>query len=215
MHPKLVVFDMDGTISDSKEGIFFSYCHVADVLGKPQPTIEELNESLGGSLHKNIQKLYDLDDSQVLDAVYIYRDEYSMRGESLVKPFEGIVECIDRIREKGMIVSIATLKVQEFAVKLMVDWKIDDRFDSICGADYEGILTKADLIRSCMEHADASKEETVMIGDSMDDLRSARECGVRFIGAAYGFSLSPDRCITEGIPYAMSPSDIPDIIETM
>lgn len=215
MHPKLIVFDMDGTISDSKEGIFFSYCHVADVLGKPQPTIEELNESLGGSLHKNIQKLYDLDDSQVLDAVYIYRDEYSMRGESLVKPFEGIVECIDKIREKGMIVSIATLKVQEFAVKLMVDWKIDDRFDSICGADYEGILTKADLIRSCMEHADASKEETVMIGDSMDDLRSARECGVRFIGAAYGFSLSPDRCITEGISYAMSPSDIPDIIETM
>lgn len=215
MHPKLVVFDMDGTISDSKEGIFFSYCHVADVLGKPQPTIEELNESLGGSLHKNIQKLYDLDDSQVLDAVYIHRDEYSMRGESLVKPFEGIVECIDRIREKGMIVSIATLKVQEFAVKLIVDWKIDDRFDSICGADYEGILTKADLIRSCIEHADASKEETVMIGDSMDDLRSARECGVRFIGAAYGFSLSPDRCIIEGISYAMSPSEIPDIIETM
>lgn len=213
MDPKLVVLDMDGTISDSKEGIFFSYRHVADVLGKPQPTLEALNNSLGGSLQSNIQKLYDLDDSEVQNAVFIYRDEYSLKGESLVVPFDGIIESIDELVSKDILVSIASLKVQEFAVKLMVDWKIDDRFLGIHGADYEGKLTKSDLIRQCMDEAGAKPTETVMIGDSMDDLRSARKCGVHFIGAAYGFSLPKERCISEGIPYAESPSDIVGTIE--
>ena len=212
MNPKLVIFDMDGTISNSKDGIFFSYRHVADVLGKPQPTLEQLNMSLGGSLQSNIQRLYDLDDSEVQNAVFIYRDEYSAKGESLVVPFDGIKECINDLVSKNIIVSIATLKVAEFAVKLMVDWEMEKLFKSIQGADYEGRLTKADLIRACMKDADAEPSETVMIGDSMDDLNSARECGVHFIGAAYGFSLPEEKCISEGVPFALSPVEIPDVI---
>ena len=89
MTTRLAVFDLDGTIADSKEGIFFSYRHVAEVLGKPEPSLEELNASLGGPLPENIKRLYDLDDDMVSRAVSIYRDEYSRKGESMVKPFRG------------------------------------------------------------------------------------------------------------------------------
>ena len=75
MTTRLAVFDLDGTIADSKDGIFFSYRHTAEVLGKPEPTLEQLNDSLGGPLPDNIQRLFNLDDDKVPEAVSIYRDE--------------------------------------------------------------------------------------------------------------------------------------------
>lgn len=206
--PDLVIFDLDGTICDSKEGIFFSYRHVADVLGRPQPTLEELNDGLGGSLQHNIQKIFKLDNDEVQNAVLIYRDEYSLKGESLVVPFDDIIDVIDEIKSNNIIVSIATLKIQEFAVKLMEDWSIRDRFDLISGADYEGKLTKSDLISRCLQHAGIRAENAVMIGDSMDDMNAAMQSGVRFIAASYGFSLPKDLCESKGIQYAESPKDI-------
>lgn len=212
MTTRLAVFDLDGTIADSKEGIFFSYRHVAEVLGKPEPSIEELNASLGGPLPENIKRLYDLDDDTVSKAVSIYRDEYSRKGESMVKPFPGIIATIERIRAMGVRVAVATLKVDRFAFGLLNDWGIAWMFHSIHGADDEGEYTKADLIKWCMYDAGVSEDETVMVGDSMDDLEAARECGIRFIGASYGFSLPKERCDEEGVDSAESPTALADLV---
>ena len=212
MTTRLAVFDLDGTIADSKEGIFFSYRHVAEVLGKPEPSLEELNASLGGPLPENIKRLYNLDDDMVSRAVSIYRDEYSRKGESMVKPFQGIIATIERIRAMGVRVAVATLKVDRFAFGLLNDWGIAWMFHSIHGADDEGEYTKADLIKWCMYDACVSEDETVMVGDSMDDLEAARECGIRFIGASYGFSLPKERCDEEGVDSAESPTALADLI---
>ena len=212
MTTRLAVFDLDGTIADSKDGIFFSYRHTAEVLGKPEPTLEQLNDSLGGPLPDNIQRLFNLDDDKVSEAVSIYRDEYSRKGEALVQPFPGIIATIERVRAMGVRVAVATLKVDKFAFGLLNDWGIAWMFHSIHGADDEGEYSKADLIGWCMSDAGVSPEETVMIGDSMDDLEAARECGVRFIGASYGFSLPKERCESEGVASAGTPMDLADLI---
>ncbi|MGN0097933.1 MAG: HAD hydrolase-like protein [Candidatus Methanomethylophilaceae archaeon] len=212
MTTRLAVFDLDGTIADSKEGIFFSYRHTAEVLGKPEPSIESLNASLGGPLPENMKKLFDLDDDMVSEAVSIYRDEYSRKGETLVKPFPGIIATIERIRAMGVRVAVATLKMDRFAFGLLDDWGIAWMFHSIHGANEDDELSKSDLIGWCMSDAGVSPEETVMIGDSMDDLEAARECGIRFIGASYGFSLPKEKCMEEGVDSAESPADLADLI---
>lgn len=212
MTTRLAVFDLDGTVADSKDCIFHCYRHTAEVLGRPEPDIGTLGSGLGGSLPGNLQRMFDLDDGDVMDVLAIYRDEYSQKEKGTVRPFTGIIATIERIRAMGIRPAVATLKADRFAFGLLDDWGIAWMFHSIHGADEEGELTKADLLRMCMYDASVSPEETVMIGDSMDDLNAARECGVRFIGASYGYSLPRKRCEEESVDHADSPVDLADLI---
>lgn len=212
MTVRLAVFDLDGTIADSKDCIFHCYRHTAEVLGRPEPDITLLESGLGGSLPGNLQRMFNLDDGDVMDVLAIYRDEYSKKEGNMVRPFTGIIATIERVRAMGIRPAVATLKADRFAFGLLDDWGIAWMFHSIHGADEEGELTKADLIRMCMYDASVSPEETVMVGDSMDDLRAAEECGIRFIGASYGYSMPKESCDEEGVDHADTPMDLADLI---
>ena len=85
--------------------------------------------------------------------------------------------------------------------------RLEDLFLTVAGADASGTVTKADMVRRCAREADA--DIVVMIGDCPQDLEGARQAGAEFIAAAYGYGLPPGKCKEEGIPYVLSPRDIP------
>lgn len=214
MNRGLVVFDLDGTIADSRPGIFHCYRRVAADYGVVLPEGYDLTRHLGGPLPSNLKALLGLDDDEVLPAVMRYRDHYVAEGESMAEPFDGIAEAIGSLLDSGFSVAVATMKVHKYAVRMLEGWGIAGSMSSIHGADYEGVLTKADLIRMCMDDSDASDGNTVMVGDSMDDLLAAESCGVRFIGACYGYNMTSEMCRSRGHCHADSTSDIPSIVSS-
>lgn len=209
----LAIFDLDGTIADTSPGIYASYRYCAEGMGVPIPEDSKISTGLGGPLPANIAKVIGIEDSDIPRAVGIYREYYTREGHSMAVPYDGIADVLTALRGAGMDVCVATLKPEGFAVPMLERWGLYGFFRSVHGADMEGSARKSDLIRMCMEDAGTDAKDTVMIGDSRDDLESARACDVGFIGAAYGFSLPESVCVSEGIPYAKSPSEIPDIVK--
>ena len=207
---QLAVFDLDGTIANSMPGIYYSYRSTARDYGFPEPSDDELRAGLSGSLPANLQRMLHLPDDEVKDAVMVYRDYYLEKGESLAVPFEGIADVIDSVRDAGIECAVATMKVEEYALMSLYQWDMVKKFKCVHGADMAGQLHKSDLIGMCLEDCNTAPEDAVMIGDSMGDLKAARQCKVNFIGAAYGFNLSPMDCRRENVPYAETVGQIVD-----
>jgi phosphoglycolate phosphatase len=212
---RLVILDLDGTTANTLPTILECYRLTSKKMGRPEPTHEELMAGLGGSLYYNLKRMFGLNESEIAEAVSIYRGYYVAMGDSMVKPFDGIIEAVEELRSEGYLIGIATLKYEEIAKQLIKDWKKEHLFDTFHGADYGNVLTKADLIGMCLDDTGCAPQDAVMIGDSPDDCRSARKRRVHFIAASYGYSLPKDLCIREMIPYVEKASEIPSKVASM
>lgn len=208
MDLRLVIFDMDGTLADTSPGILESYRYVADALGRPRPDDEEMYSRMGGSLHENIARIYDLEGEDVQRAVDAYREFYGREGFLMSVLYPGMPELLDSLRERGIMLSVATMKVQEYAELQVEHWGLQGMFQSVNGSDALGTLSKTDMIDRALYSADVSPEEAVMVGDTTNDLLGAKNSGVPFVGVTYGYGLTEGMCEGLGVPHADSPAGI-------
>ena len=197
----LLIFDLDGTIADTSAGIYSAYRHVAEELGIPEPSDALLASVIGGSLSSNLQMVYSLEKDQVKEAMKIYRDYYSEKGCLQSHLYEGFEQTARELKKRDYTLSIATMKAEKFAKRLIHLWGLDDTFSYISGADDDDTVTKANMIRKCMVNSKANCNNTYMIGDSPQDLKSAKECCVHFIAVSYGFQYNEAKCIESGLHY--------------
>jgi len=184
---KLFVFDLDGTIADTSEGILNNHRHAHIHMGWPVPPDEILYGLIGGPLLENYRAVLHFPDEEAVRAVQCYREWYARYGIHQAKLYPGIPELLRRIRAGGSRVGMATLKAEPFAITMMEELGVRSSFDVICGMDGADRLTKADLIEKCMASAGVGPFETCMIGDSIHDYNGARQCHVSFVGVSYGF----------------------------
>jgi phosphoglycolate phosphatase len=204
---------MDGTIADTSPGIFESFRHVAQVLNVNEPTDEELMKVIGGSLPSNLTRLFGLSEEETKNAVAVYRDYYAEYGIFNSKVYGGFFETVVKLKEKGYNLAVATMKSEVFAKKLMSVWNLNSMFTSVNGVDSEDSQTKSDLIKKAISESNSTTFETIMVGDSDQDLLAARECSVRFVAATYGFGLPKEYCERKNYTYICSPLDILNLVE--
>ena len=107
---------------------------------------------------------------------------------------------------------VATMKPDEYAKQLASHWGLDGYFVDVCGADDLGLLSKSDLIDRCIYAAEAEPEKTLMVGDTPNDLRGARESGTRFVAVTFGYGFTPDICRQNGIPFTEDAGGVLDFI---
>ncbi|MBP0954352.1 MAG: HAD hydrolase-like protein [Oscillospiraceae bacterium] len=183
---KTAVFDLDGTLLDTSEGVVSAVRGTIERFGLKTLTDEQLMTFIGPPIQVSFQRYYgeDVDIQRLANA---FREIYS--GDALFKavPYDGIYDAFSELLEAGIYPAVATYKRQDYALRLLKAYGFDRYTDIMFGADNENRLTKSDIIRLAVEKTGAVPENTVMIGDTDNDAKGAAEIGAAFVGVTYGF----------------------------
>ena len=189
---KLVIFDFDGTIADTSEGILDSHRFALKVMGKQILCEDELRGVIGGNLLKTYIEKFGFIESDAREAVRIYRERYAEVGIHKAVLYPGFTDMIKKLKTRGYKVGVATLKAENFANIMLDEMKIASYFDAVCGMDEHDYLKKAELIKKCCSLCEVDERSAILIGDSNNDSKGAEEAGVKFIGVTYGFGFTPN-----------------------
>ena len=201
-----VLFDLDGTLTDPKEGICKSVQYALHRLGIEEPDIDKLEPFIGPPLKDSFTSFYGFDDEKALKAVSFYRERFSEVGLYENKLYPGIDNLLKTIKEKGMKTAIASSKPTVFVLKILKYFKIDKYFDVVIGSELDGSRSdKSEVVKEALlslyygtDHADKGindfgadaqeyKSKTVMVGDRKFDIKGAKDMGVFAAGVSYGY----------------------------
>lgn len=210
---RMIIFDLDGTISDSWPGMLYSYKQTFREFGREDMPDDEFYSCFVGNLTDNLAMMLHIEGDDLKRAVKTYRKYYTERGHSLSNPFDNILHVIRNLKDSGYVLCVATMKLERFAVDTIEELGVSDCFTAIKGTDEEGERSKTDMIRMCMDITGISKEDTVMIGDGFNDQAAAKKANVGFIAATYGYGITKENCEEYNVECASSPTDILRAVE--
>lgn len=185
---QLVVFDVDGTLLDTSEGLICAAKYTIDQFHLPMVSEDVLRSFIGPPVHDSFARTYDVSGERLLQMVATFRDRYKNHDLLKACPYDGIFRVMDWLKAHGFKIAIATYKREDYAVSLLRHFHFDDYADVIHGADADNKLKKADIIKMCMDELDIKSEEKVlMIGDTDNDAVGAEKLGIDFLAVGYGF----------------------------
>jgi phosphoglycolate phosphatase len=183
-----VLLDLDGTLTDPREGITRCILHALAALDRPLPPVEELLHWIGPPLHDSFRDFLGGDDALARRAVGHYRERFADIGlyENAVYP--GIERALDHLVARGSRLYLATAKPEVYALRIVAHFGLHSRLQGVFGSRLDGGLTdKAELIAYILDRTGADAAETVMVGDRRHDMVGARANDVRPIGVGWGY----------------------------
>ena len=143
---RYVLFDLDGTLTESGEGIINSAVYALKKFGI-EPEMGTMTKFLGPPLKDSFRDFYGFDDEKCEQAVKYYREYYTTKGIFENRVYDGVEECLKKLSEAGLHLAVATSKPQVFAVKILEHFHLAQYFDYIGGAELDGSRSvKADVI---------------------------------------------------------------------
>ena len=186
---KYIFFDLDGTLTDSAEGITNS---VAYALKRNGITVEDkstLNVFVGPPLVESFMKYYGFDQETAKKSVGIYREYFEDKGMFENAVYAGISELLAGLKKDGYKLYVATSKPEQYSVKIIEHFGLSEYFEMVGGADMnETRVHKGDVIRYVMESCHLTNpDEIVMVGDRENDINGAIQNGIEPVGVLYGY----------------------------
>jgi len=187
--PLVLLFDLDGTLTDPRSGIVRCLKHALDELGAPCPPDDVLASFIGPPLRGTFAKLLATSDRSLIErAMALYREEYGESGLFENQVYAGVAQMLDQARELVSSAFVATAKPKIYADRIVRRLGLDRYFAGVYGPDLTGRLDdKADLLAHLLATEKVSPERAVMIGDRAGDVLSARANRVRSIGVLWGY----------------------------
>jgi len=180
-----VLFDLDGTLTDSAPGICGSVRHTIGRMGYPPIDGERLSRFVGPPLHDSFREYTGMDEAQSVKAVAIYREHYTESGLLDASVFPGIPNLLRRLKAEGAYLAIATAKPAPFAYRVLEHFGLLRFFDTVVGASFDRRdASKADILRDALP---ARYSRAAMLGDRRYDMEAAKETGIDAIGAGWGY----------------------------
>ena len=183
-----ILFDLDGTLTDPKEGITKSVQYALRHYGIEVEDLDSLCPFIGPPLRDSYEKYYGFTPEQATEGVHVYREYFNERGWLENKEYPGIKEMLKELQNAGAVLLVATSKPEVFAKRILDYFQLSSYFDFIGGADLgETRVRKADVIRYVLENCHISREMVStghlwMVGDREHDVLGARECGIPCAG---------------------------------
>lgn len=188
---KVVLFDLDGTLLDTSPGIFNSVRFAEKSLGLNPIPDSKLRKFIGPPPIKSYMDNHGVSHEIAVEATRFHRQYGAEYGIYEAEVYDGIPELLEKLRTKGLMLGVCTLKRQDIAEKVLDNFKLIDFFDVIVGIDNQELLTKTDTINIALEKLMYyDKSRVILIGDSMYDFEGAKEANIDFIGVTYGFGLN-------------------------
>ena len=207
MRQKAIFFDLDGTLTDSGEGIINCASLALAHFGLPIPDREQMRVFVGPPLDKTLIE-FGVPEDRVEEAIAVFRSRYVPIGIFENYPYPGIRELLEKLRSQGFRLFVATSKPEEMALKVLDRFDLSRYFEKICGATLDGSrIEKSDVITYLLAQVEGV-ENTVMVGDTKFDVLGAAEHGIPTIGITWGYGEETDMVKAGAIAIAHSPEEL-------
>ena len=186
MMAKTILFDLDGTLTDSGEGILNCAELGLRHFGLPVPRREEMRVFVGPPLHETFLK-FGVPEEKVEEAVTVFRSRYTTVGKFENTPYPGVHDLLKALKEAGHTLLIATSKPENMAIEILEKFELSQYFDRICGATLDrSRISKEDVIAYLLGLS-GTAENMVMVGDTAFDVVGAAAHGISTIGVSWGY----------------------------
>jgi phosphoglycolate phosphatase len=200
---ELVIFDLDGTLTDSAEGIVASFLHALSHIGAPVPEGDLAAQIVGPPMDDTFRAL--LFGESADEAIAAFRAEYGSRGWAMNSLFEGIAPLLVDLRDAGVRLAVATSKLETTAHRILAHFGLDQHFEVIAGASPDGSRkAKAEVLAHALDQLQPLPDRVLMVGDRSHDVDGAAAHGIDtvVVGWGYGRSDFPDGYSTMGVTHA-------------
>ncbi len=200
--PQLVIFDLDGTLTDSAEGIVASFLHAFAHIGAPVPDGDLVARIVGPPMDETLRDMLGEDADAAIAA---FRAEYGARGWAMNALFDGIEPLLADLRAAGVRLAVATSKLEPTARRVLAHFGLDGRFEVIAGAAPDGSRkTKVEVLAHALDQLKPLPERVLMVGDRSHDVDGAAAHGIDtvVVGWGYGQADFPDGFAPTGVTHA-------------
>lgn len=200
---KVILFDLDGTLTDSAPGITACVQYALEKMGKPEENAEALRCFVGPPLKDQFMSYAGFTEEEATEAVRYYRERYTKSGMYENSLYPGVEELLAFLKDRGCVLAVASSKPEQFVRQILEHFHLTGYFREIVGAGMdEKRTTKAEVIEEALKRLDmtSSRQDVVMVGDRSYDIIGAHECGIQCIGVGYGYG-SMEELIKAGVTY--------------
>lgn len=193
---KAILFDLDGTIINSEEGITKCVQYALRAKGIEEPDLKKLLRFIGPPLEPSFREHYGMTEDEAWESVAKYRERFDVKGIFECCLYDGVKETIISLKEKGYVLALASSKPETACRRIIEHFGLTPYFDEIVGATLDGSIgTKEEVLEELgrrMAHMQITKDEMCLIGDTKYDAAGAKIFGIRCIGVSYGFGTRED-----------------------
>lgn len=185
---RYVFFDLDGTLTDSKEGILNCLRYAFEKLGEPVPPEETLLQFIGPPLQESFIRWCGFTPERAAEGLRLFRERYVPIGKFENAPAPGMAELCRRLKERGYVLALASSKPEAMCVPICERFGFAPFLDTIVGSAPGDDWEKEDVIREAMGRLglkEAQRDEILMVGDRKFDVLGARACGIACVGVEF------------------------------
>ena len=206
----LVLFDLDGTLTDSKQGIIGAVQYAMENMGLPPADEEKVLSYIGGPFREELRRAHGFDKRHADRFVELYREYYLSRGLYENRVFDGVEDLLAALHREGKKMALATAKPSPQAETVLVNFGLRKYFGLIAGSEPNGDRSaKADVIRYALGQLEPpDRSRVVMVGDRCHDILGARENGIDSIGVTYGYGSAEELRESEPTYFAASADEL-------
>lgn len=183
---KTILFDLDGTLTDSGEGIINCAILALEHFGLPIPSRETLRVFVGPPLHESFIR-FGVPAEKAEEAVEVYRSRYIPIGKFENTPYPGIRQLLERLKAEGHKLYVATSKPEQMSTDILEHFDLAKYFDRICGASLDTSRTDKAAVIAYLQELTEKSENTIMVGDTKFDVIGAKKHGIPTIGVSWGY----------------------------
>jgi phosphoglycolate phosphatase len=214
---KAVLFDLDGTLIDSSEGIIKSAQYALTHFGIEETDMQNLMSFIGPPLAYSFKNRYGFSEEKAREAVGVYRERYTKIGIFECSLYPGVRECIEQLKEMGYLIGMASSKPEESCRRILEHFDLIDLFDDVVGATPDGrIDTKEEVLSEVMRRwNEIPKTEMCLIGDTIFDVEGANQKEIPCICVSYGFGDVEEMLAAGALKICDSMSELPQAIGTL
>lgn len=186
MAHKAILFDLDGTLTDSGEGIINCAIVALEHFGLPVPSREEMRVFVGPPLHESFIN-HGVPADRADEAVQVYRSRYIPIGKFENTPYPGIRQMLEALKADGHKLYVATSKPEAMSVEILEHFDLAKYFDMICGATMDTSRSSKDAVIAYLLEQNGRTDNMIMVGDTKFDVLGAAAHGIPTIGVSWGY----------------------------
>lgn len=211
---KTVVFDLDGTLIDSSEGVTKSVNYALKHFNKEVDDLTKLNCCIGPPLIYSFTTFFEMTEAEAREGIEIYRERYNTIGVFECRLMDNTEYALKELREQGYRIAMGSSKPEKMCHKILEHFDIEKYFDDVTGATDDGrIDTKEEVLRELIRREGGDSSAMVLIGDTMYDIEGADKVGIPAITVTFGFGNIDDMKKAGAVEVCDDFKKLPDLIK--
>lgn len=208
-----VIFDLDGTLLDTGEGVIAAVKDTSRQFGLRTLTEAEYLRFNGPPMKQSLMKWFGLEEGMACEATQYFRSCYLASHLLKAKKYPHEDEVLSEMKKSGLRLGVATYKRTDCAQIILEHFGLAKYFEVILGDTPQSNRTKADIIRLVLEALGGDASRTVMVGDSPADYAGAKEAGIDFIGMTYGYGFHPGDVVAPDVPLCKDMAELLTLVK--